>query len=304
MQGPLPSHSMPSAHAASRCQRLSILRLHWVWTIGILIFLSSTWAPMLYAQSQETGETVPNGTVPGDDSTTLLYLPILVNQALAVTPTPPPVPTPTFTAIPVDGPPTDRPAPEHPDLNLAIRSYIVITDALTLVDNDGPTDENAPQLDGIFVPTRLPTFTATYQVYDWDWTCGENGCRGEPLATPPVSLLTLATTPGEPLHIPTRGPQIYAGGFKALVLYADANHITLAYTRHDTAAIGYLIHLEDIQVDPALLALYQEKDSAGRAELPALHNNEPFATALGTTIKVAIRDTGTFMDPRSRKDWW
>jgi hypothetical protein len=26
--------------------------------------------------------------------------------------------------------------------------------------------------------------------------------------------------------------------------------------------------------------------------------------AVGSEIQVAVRDTGSFMDPRSRNDWW
>lgn len=283
---------------------VSALIFRWIWVTCTLLLVGNTLPGSLYAQSQAVGETIPNGTVPGENPSgaTRLYLPMIARQAPAANPTP--SPTPSFTAIPIEGEPTDRPAAEHPDLNLAIRSYLAITSELTLVDNDGPTDGNAPQLNGLFQPTRLPTFTATYQVYDWDWACGADGCQGDLLAAPPVSLLAVATTPGEAIHIPTRGPQIYAGAYKALVLYAEPTRITLGYTRRDTAAVGYLVHLEDVHVAPALLALYQEKNSAGRIELPALRNQEPFATALGTSIKIAIRDTGTFMEPRSRKDWW
>jgi len=38
--------------------------------------------------------------------------------------------------------------------------------------------------------------------------------------------------------------------------------------------------------------------------LPALRNNQALGQALGFEIKVAIRDAGSFMDPRSQKDWW
>ena len=210
----------------------------------------------------------------------------------------------TFTAIPIHGAPTDRPAASHPDLNLVLRSYAPITATLTLIDVDGPADSAAPQLAALFRPARLPTFMAAYQVYDWDWRCGDNGCRGAPLVAPPVTLLTLAVTPGEPLFIPAHEPQIYSGGYKALVLYAEATRITLAYTREDTAAHGYVVHIEELQVDSALLALYLEKDAAGRQSLPALHSNERFATTSGATLSVAIRDTGSFMDPRTRKNWW
>ena len=38
--------------------------------------------------------------------------------------------------------------------------------------------------------------------------------------------------------------------------------------------------------------------------LPALRNDEPFGTATGASIKIATRDTGQFLDPRTCKDWW
>ncbi|MEZ4680618.1 MAG: hypothetical protein R2932_41020 [Caldilineaceae bacterium] len=269
-----------------------------------MILVGFTFTPAaIWAQDDDNPGTIPNGTIPGDR---LLYLPIVARQAAvdSPSPTPPATPEPAFNAIPIAGAPSDRPAAEHPDLNLAIRSYVSTSGELTLVNNDGPTDTNAPQMNAIFQPARLPTFTALYQVHDWDWACGATGCRRDPLQTPPVTLVAMATTPGEALHIPSRGPQIYAGGYKALVLYADATRITLAYTRDDTAAVGYIVHMEDIRVMSTLLTLYQEKDAAGRHELPALHNDEPFATAAGASIKLAIRDTGSFMDPRSRKDWW
>lgn len=238
------------------------------------------------------GGTVPPSTV---------FLPIVTQFEAS---------TRVYDAIPVDRDagwpcqPSERPAAENADINLTMRDYAESDAALTLVDINGPTDPNAPQLPGIFADRRLPTFTAAYQVYDWDWACGENGCRGELLATWEATLLEMMATSGEDLTIPTRGPEIYGGGYKALVLYATPSRLTLAYTRHDTAACGYLVHLEDIAVDSALVALYHELNAAGRTHLPALHNDEPLGRVMGASVKVAVRDTGQFMDPRARKDWW
>ena len=67
---------------------------------------------------------------------------------------------------------------------------------------------------------------------------------------------------------------------------------------------GYTVHLENVCVDPNLLALYRESDRQGRASLPALRNGETLGFTAGEETQVAIRDRGTFMDPRSRKDWW
>lgn len=273
-----------------------------LFSLGFFFMLLLSWPQfLLYAQSDDPGGTIPpGGTITG---TVALYLP-LVSVVGEVTPTPMPTSTAVFAAIPVQGPPLDRPAAEHADVNLALRSYVTTTGSLTLLDIGGDTDVDAPQLAGLFSPPRRPAFTNVYQVYDWNWSCVPSGCRGDPISNPAVTLLAMTVTPGEPLFIPTRGPQIYVGGYKVLVLYAEETRITLTYTREDTAARGYVVHLEELLVDPALLALYRAKNAAGRQELPALHNNERFANASGPTLKVVIRDTGSFMDPRSRKDWW
>ena len=42
----------------------------------------------------------------------------------------------------------------------------------------------------------------------------------------------------------------------------------------------------------------------GRDELPALRRSDTIGTALSSSVMVAVRDTGSFMDPRSGKDWW
>ncbi len=236
-------------------------------------------------------QPTPPGTVPAP-----LFLP-LISSGKVLTPS-------RYLSIPIDGPPTDRPAALHGDLNLALRGYTPTVAALTLVDIDGHTDPDAPQLDTIFDPPRLPTITAVFRVHDWDWDCGADGCRGAPISDPPVTLINVATESGEPLTIPWRGPEVHGGGFLAMVLYADVSRLTLVYTRHDTAAGGYVVHLEDIQVDPDLVALYEATNQAGRSRLPALKFGERIGYAAGPTIKIAIRDTGSFMDPRSRKDWW
>lgn len=272
-------------------------------TYGILFICIvglSVLAQHAYAQSASASPaspadgTVPPGTIPG---AVALYLP-LVRTAVVVTN---PV---TFNAIPVSGPPIDRPAATNGDLNLSLRSYTSTTGALTLVNINGDVDADAPQLAGLFNPPRLPVFTNLYRVYDWNWGCSADGCRGAPLTEPPVTLLEMTVTPGEPLRIPSRGPAIFSGDYKAMVLYVEAQRITLVYTRQDTPAIGYVVHIEAVLVDPALFALYNQLNAAGRTQLPALHNGETLGVAAGATIKVAIRDTGSFLDPRSRKDWW
>lgn len=221
----------------------------------------------------------------------------------------------SFELIPIEGRPLkDHPAYVHGDLNLALRGYVPTSAPLSLTDYQGATDGDAPQLHGLFEPNRAPQFTSVYRINDWIWDssqCGGHprGCPGPPADTFwPVTLVGVATTPGEPVYIPERGTPIYSGGYSALVLYAEEKRITLGYTRRDTVAAGYVVHLENVCVNPNLVALYKAQEDAdgwlATGHLPGLRNNQALGTALGYEIQVAIRDAGTFMDPRSQKDWW
>ena len=274
------------------------------WFFFVLFWLLLTSVGASHAQ-----EVSPNTTVPPF----ALYLPA-VSAIVAPDPTPTPTPTPTpacpttsqraYDLIPVDGPPADHPDDLHGDLNLGLRGHSMTRAALDLIQINGPTDHDAPQLPGLFSDQRTPVFTSAHRVYDWNWGCGEHGCASQNLTDVEVSLLGLGASAEETISIPSRGPEIYGGEYKAMVLYAAEERITLGYTRHDTVAPGYAVHLESLCVDPNLLALYRQANAAGRGNLPALHNGEVLGTALDSEVLVAVRDRGTFMDPRSRKDWW
>jgi hypothetical protein len=211
-----------------------------------------------------------------------------------------PLPGASYGALTVLPPPTDRPAEQHADLNLALRSYTPTTGFLGLVDYGGAADPAAPQLAGLFADNRTGTFVRVHRLYDWNWGCN---CRGASVTNPPVTLAELATAPGEPLRVPDSGYSI-GSGYEVLVLYAAPDRITLKYTRNDNVVQGYTLHVENICVDPPLLSLYQSWNAAGRSQLPALQPGQAFGRAAGNTVGVAIRDSGSFMDPRSRKDWW
>lgn len=211
----------------------------------------------------------------------------------------------SYTILPVTGPLRDPDLPPllDPDLNLFIRGYKVTNSMLQLVAIDGPTDDDAPQLAYLFRPARVPTFRAVHQVYEWDWGCRTGGCKGQPIAFPEVTLVEMATVPEEPLYPPRRNANVGSDSI-ALVLYAEQTRLTLTYTHRDTPAVGYVVHIEDLCVDPNLLALYEEMHLSGRTHLPALGRNDIIGSALDEKVLVAVRDSGSFMDPRSAKDWW
>lgn len=110
----------------------------------------------------------------------------------------------------------------------------------------------------------------------------------------------IKTTPGEPVFIPPKEQDIYEGKYYAVVLYASEDSLTFVYAREGTVAKGYTVHYLGLNTDPNLLALYRE--SKGN-ELPGLTLDTPVGTATDQLI-VAIRDNGTFLDARSKNDWW
>jgi hypothetical protein len=206
----------------------------------------------------------------------------------------------SYGTLSIVGSPTDRPAEVHADLNLALRSYEVTSAPLFLVEY-GPTDDpRAPQLRDFFWSRRLPSFSRAYQVYDWDWPTNS---RGSLITDWDVTMGGMPAVAGETLHVPGSGYDI-GQGYEVMVLYAAENRITLKYTREDNVVVGYTLHVEGICVEPNLLALYRSMNNGGRGQLPALRARQAFGRAVGGEVGVAIRDSGAFMDPRSRNDWW
>ncbi len=226
------------------------------------------------------------------------------------TPTPPatvqavdvcaPIPYEAYGTLPITSAPTDPPAESHADLNLNVRGYAPSEADSALIDVTGGADPGAPQLRWLFGDRRLPAITGAYQVYGWDW--GVNAL-GPLIGDPEVTLLGLSTTPGETIALPNGGSDL-GEGYHALMLYASPDRITLKYTRDDNVVAGYTLHIENVCVEPTLLALYQQMNDAERGALPALRPGQPLGRATGSEIGIAVRDNGRFMDPRSIKDWW
>lgn len=214
-----------------------------------------------------------------------------------------------------------RPAYNHADKNLALRSYRLNTDTRItrgLVDY-GTGDPKVPQFATLFKPARVPPLVNFYRVHHWTWAPSPDpGTRADPITSPPVTALGLQTTPGETLYVPESGYDI-GGGMEVIVLFADADSLALRYTRDDSSAPpGYTLHLDNICTDPNLLALYNTLDDPNghrytyvppqnrpySYSLPSLYAGQPLGIARGGEVVIAITDTGAFQDPRSCNEWW
>ncbi|GAB4533636.1 MAG: hypothetical protein Kow0063_15870 [Anaerolineae bacterium] len=200
-----------------------------------------------------------------------------------------------YDLIPIEGERESRPAEEHGDLNLKLRDPQPVDLEATLIDIPGSgIDPDAPDFSAVF----KPDFVRTYAIHDWDWGCN---CKGKLIDDGSAVLVGIKTTPGEPIFIPKTDRDIYEGKYYAVVLYASEDSLTFVYARAGNVVNGYTVHYEGIQTDPNLLKLFQE--SKGN-QLPGLTLDTPVGVAAGDEIIVAIRDNGTFLDARSRLDWW
>jgi len=108
--------------------------------------------------------------------------------------------TAVFETIPIGSAPADRPGPQHADLNLSLRGYSLTSAATGLVDYNGGTDPNAPQLAGLFQPNQFPGISAVYRVNNWVWSpYPDPGQVGSPITSPPVTLIEFPTSFGAPI---------------------------------------------------------------------------------------------------------
>jgi hypothetical protein len=202
-------------------------------------------------------------------------------------------------------------AANHPDKNpFGVRGYSVIAGQKTPLPA-GSYDPHGypPQLSQLFdTPRNGFTFANSYYINDLHDPERPGG---------PASGIT--TSIGELIRVPDSWYTI--GGtpvaYEVLVLYADANSITMKYTREDNMATGYGIHLRNICVDPNLLALYNQIEASGvryvdygnRSDqyfpynLVNLRARQAIGRAATNELIVSIRDVGSFMGPYYC-DWW
>jgi hypothetical protein len=202
--------------------------------------------------------------------------------------------------------PSPTPSEVHPDINLLLRTWRPASGQTKgLVTISHPVDPvGPPHLDTLFSTPRIPAFPNVYQAQSWDWGCH---CFTGYISDPPVTIVGMETTEGEILQVPKSGYTIDPPDFAAMVLWAAPNTLTLKYDTGDNIGVpnGYAIMMAGVCVDPQLVTSYRDAvSSTGRTKLPGLHRGQAFAYAAGAEIQVAVRDSGSWMDPRWCNDWW
>ena len=229
------------------------------------------------------------------------FLPVAAGKPIP--PPPPPLncdlPNTNYTSLSIAGDPLTVNPETHPNVNMGVCGYAEVNAPLQLVQLGPVHDPRAPQLPGMFGDLRTPTFTNAYQRYRWD---ANRNCLDDHSSNWDVTVLGMGVTRGETIYTPDSGYDV-GGGYEYLVMYAGETDLTLHIGREDEF-FGYVLHIDGVCTDPDLLALYRQNHAAGRGSLPALRGHQAFGVATGNEIQVAVRDTGTFMDPRSRNDWW
>ena len=209
-----------------------------------------------------------------------------------------------------------RPAYNHADKNIALRSYSLNSDSALqreLVDYGSDDPTQPPQFATLFSPAQVPAFSEFHQVHQWNWASSpQPGQRAEAINTPKVTAISFDLDAGTPLYAPSSGYDI-GGGMEVVVLFADEDTVTLHYTREDTGALGYTLHIDQICTNPNLLSLYNNLDRpdgpryqipSGGYDLPTLPAGQVFGTTSISDMVLAIADTGAYQDPRSCNEWW
>ena len=209
-----------------------------------------------------------------------------------------------------------RPAFNHADKNIALRNYTLNTASnlqRELVDYGSDDPTQPPQLATFFSPNQVPNFSGFYQVHQWNYAPSPTpGVQAEPISFPKVTAISFDLDSGTSLYAPSSGYNI-GGGVEVIVLFADEDTVTLHYTREDSAARGYTLHIDNICTNPNLLALYNNLDRSDGPryeypsngyDLPTLPAGQIFGTTSNEDMVVAIADTGAFQDPRSCNEWW
>lgn len=182
-----------------------------------------------------------------------------------------------------------------PDINLDLSGWEEIDGLLDQFPFVHETDPRAPQL------STLIEGICDLAINSVNMISGTDRPPAPDIPADYANLVCFSTPAGAPVLVPNSGYNM-GGGCEAAVLYATSHSIVLKYTPDDNIVSGYTVYINNFQVDPNLLAYYNQQHNSGRTEMPCLSGGERIGLSSGKTC-VVIRDRGTFMDPRWQ-EWW
>lgn len=242
--------------------------------------------------------------------------------------------TATATATPEAASVSPSDAQNNPDFNLVKRGWFSNNDSASYQYIGGNTDYSAINLSAMFSTSRqspgtLSPFGTQYRPNNVNqntyWPPIVSGLRFNSCQTvymPETGIIggsgpsCNATCPyadrncqRQDRFLAVSHPRRLIGtNQQAMVVYAGSQSLTLQYTLRDgptgsLAGSGYTVYITGLDVNPNIIAEYQDLNAKGRRPLPALAPNAVLGKARGE-VKVAIRDTLQWMDPRIKKDWW
>jgi hypothetical protein len=162
-------------------------------------------------------------------------------------------------------------------------------------DANHPLDPRRPCFTYLFNKNSSPTLPPLAQTYKI------NEIPGIDFASSWSGANAVSFGVQSQVYLPPSGYHIDQAGHQASILYLDNNSITVSYTASGTIAIGYVITIHRLQVNPELIRLYQEYQSRGK--LVAIGALQLLGTASNNTI-FYLRDTGAILDLRWKDDWW
>jgi hypothetical protein len=166
---------------------------------------------------------------------------------------------------------------------------------LNYYDANHPLDPKRPCFRYLFSETpspNLPPLSQTYKI---------NEIPGIDHASSWEGANAISFNVNSTVYLPPSGYFIDQAGHQASILYLDDNSITVSYTASGTIAIGYVITIHRINVNPELKRLYNEFKT--REKYVAIGALQVLGTANPGTI-FYLRDTGAILDLRWQDDWW
>lgn len=195
---------------------------------------------------------------------------------------------------------------QSPDVNINLRGYVAVDESTELQsrhgNNYGLDDKMPPQISSLY-GGAFPQIIKTYRVYEWDFN--NNRSLAPQTASPnfSVHMIGLSASKGQSL-LGLRAGRSIDGTNVFMVLYATKNYILFTHSNGDNLFDGYLYYFLGLCVDSNLLAAYNSDAGGGRAQLPVIGTGQVFGYGGSEDVKVVIRDTMSFVDPRAKEDWW